>query len=80
MDSDPNKGSADNPGNDNRDNNVPSTELTMEQQFSLRSFESQVNQMSRKQAQEFLIKLYTQMMLREVLYKKIIRHEWKIGT
>ncbi len=34
-------------------------ELTLEQQFSLRSFESQVAQMSREQAQEFLVKLYS---------------------
>ncbi|MGB3136640.1 MAG: NblA-related protein, partial [Nodosilinea sp.] len=33
-------------------------QLSLEQQFSLRSFESQVDKMSREQAQQFLVKLY----------------------
>jgi outer membrane lipopolysaccharide assembly protein LptE/RlpB len=48
-----------------------STQLTLEQQFSLRSFETQVNKMSREQAQEFLVKLYEQMMMRETMYKQV---------
>ncbi|MBA3924680.1 MAG: phycobilisome degradation family protein, partial [Nostocaceae cyanobacterium] len=35
-----------------------SIKLSLEQEFSLRSFGSQVQQMSREQAQEFLLKLY----------------------
>lgn len=54
-------------------------ELSLEQQFNLRSFETQVQKMSREQAQEFLVKLYEQMMVRETLYKKFIKHEWGIG-
>ncbi len=50
--------------------------LTLEQQFSIRSFESQVNQMSREQAQDFLIKLYEQMMIRENIYKQFLKHQW----
>jgi len=53
-------------------------ELSLEQQFSLRSFESQVNHMSREQAQEFLVKLYGQMMMRENMYKEFLKHEWGI--
>ena len=52
------------------------TKLSLEQQFSLRSFQSQVNQMSHEQAQEFLIKLYEQMMLRETMYQEVLKHEW----
>ena len=52
------------------------TELTLEQQFSLRSFETQVNQMSREQAQDFLIKLYEQMVMRENMYKHFLKHQW----
>ncbi len=48
-------------------------QLTLEQQFSLRSFESQVEKMSLEQAQHFLVKLYEQMMMRESLYKKLMR-------
>jgi Phycobilisome degradation protein nblA len=51
-------------------------ELTLEQQFSLRSFETQVSQMSREQAQEFLIKLYEQMVMRENMYKHFLKQQW----
>jgi hypothetical protein len=54
-------------------------QLTLEQQFSLRSFESQVERMSREQAQQFLVKLYEQMMMREAMYKSFLKHEWGIG-
>ena len=55
-----------------------SIELTLEQKLSLRSFELQVNQMSREQAQEFLVKLYEQMIIRETMYKHFLKHEWGI--
>ncbi len=51
-------------------------ELSLEQQFSLRSFETQVEKMSREQAQDFLIKLYEQMIVRENMYKSFIKHQW----
>lgn len=51
-------------------------ELSLEQKFNLRSFETQVQKMSREQAQDFLVELYRQMMVRETLYKKFIKHEW----
>ncbi len=51
-------------------------ELSLEQEFSLRSFESQVQRMSHEQAQEFLVKLYEQMMLRETMYKHFLKHQW----
>lgn len=53
-------------------------ELTLEQQFALRSFETQVEQMSREQAQQFLVKLYEQMLARETLYKQFLRQQWSI--
>ena len=55
-------------------------QLTLEQQFNLRSFESQVNQMSLEQAQAFLVKLYEQMIYREELYKNFLRVEWAIDV
>lgn len=55
-------------------------ELTLEQKFSIRSFESQVNRMSREQAQEFLVKLYQQMIVRENMYKEFLKHEWGISS
>ncbi len=51
-------------------------ELSLEQQFNIRSFESQVQKMSREQAQDFLIKMYEQMIVRENMYKSFIKHQW----
>lgn len=53
-------------------------QLSLEQQFNLRSFETQVEQMTREQAQDFLLKLYEQMMLREATYKHLLKHQWGI--
>jgi hypothetical protein len=54
-------------------------QLSLEQQFNLKSFETQVDKMSREQAQQFLVKLYEQMIYREEMYKKFLRHEWNIN-
>jgi hypothetical protein len=54
--------------------------LSLEQQFNLRSFETQVQQMSHEQAQEFLIELYEQMILRENMYKEFIKHQWGLDS
>ena len=51
-------------------------ELSLAQKFSLRSFETQVQQMNREQAQEYLVKLYEQMLSRENQYKEVIKHQW----
>ena len=52
------------------------TELSLEQQFSICSFQTQVKQMSREQAQDFLINLYEQMIVRENMYKAFLKHQW----
>jgi hypothetical protein len=59
--------------------NLP-IELSLEQEFSLRSFADQVQHMSREQAQEFLIVLYQQMIIRETMYQDFLKHEWKIDS
>lgn len=51
-------------------------QLSLEQQFSIRSFETQVQQMSHEQAQDFLVKLYQQMVMREATYKELLKHQW----
>ena len=56
------------------------TELSLEQEFSVRSFADQVEHMSREQAQEFLIKLHEHMLLRENMYKFFIKHEWGLDS
>ncbi|NES88983.1 NblA-related protein, partial [Okeania sp. SIO2B9] len=39
-------------------------EMPLEKQFSVRSFETQVRQMSLQQAQDCLVQLYEQMLMR----------------
>ncbi len=53
-----------------------SFDLSLEQQFSIRSFEHLVKDMSREQAQEFLVNLYKQMMMQENSYKNLLKHQW----
>jgi len=55
-------------------------QLSLEQQFSIRSFETQVQQMSHEQAQDFLVKLYQQMVMREATYKELLKHQWGFET
>ncbi|ABW32154.1 NblA/ycf18 family protein [Acaryochloris marina] len=54
-------------------------ELSLEQKFSLQSFEYQVQKMSKEQAQDFLIQLYKQMIIKETMYKQLIKQEWDIS-
>jgi Phycobilisome degradation protein nblA len=51
-------------------------ELSLEQKFNIRSFESQVQHMSREQAQDFLVKLYEQMLMREAMYRHLFKQQW----
>jgi hypothetical protein len=56
--------------------NIPS--LTIEQQFSVRSFQSQVQDMSRDQAIDLLIEMYAQMIWQQATYTKLIGQKWGI--
>jgi Phycobilisome degradation protein nblA len=55
-------------------------QLTLEQQFTIRSFATQVKDMSHEQAQDFLVKLYEQMVVREATYKELLKHQWGLDT
>lgn len=55
-------------------------ELSLEQEFSLRTFADQVQQMSREQAQEFLLMLYKQMIVREATYQELLKHQWELDS
>ncbi|HEY9844571.1 MAG TPA: NblA/ycf18 family protein [Candidatus Caenarcaniphilales bacterium] len=50
--------------------------LSMEQEFSLQFFTSQVAKMDQLQAQELLICLYKQMMIKDMMYKHFLSHRW----
>jgi Phycobilisome degradation protein nblA len=54
-------------------------QLSLEQQFNIRSFASQTENMSREEVQELLVKLYEEMILRENIYKEVLKHQWGIG-
>lgn len=51
-------------------------ELSLEQQFNLHSFSTEVGKMSKEQAQDFLVQLYKEMLVRENLYKDTLKHQW----
>ena len=55
-------------------------ELPLEKQFSVRSFENQVSQMNLQQAQECLVELYEQMLVRETLYQQFLKHNWGLDS
>ena len=56
----------------------PQVELSLEQQFNIRSFKSQVEQMNSEQRKDFLIMLYEQMIVKEVLYKEMLKQQWGV--
>lgn len=55
-----------------------SNQLTLEQEFSLRSFADLVEKMSREQAQALLIEQHQLMMVQETLYRDLLKQEWKM--
>ncbi|MFB2967535.1 NblA/ycf18 family protein [Aerosakkonema sp. BLCC-F183] len=55
-------------------------ELTLEQEFSLRNFADMVQQMSREQAQAFLVEQHRLMMLQKTMYQEILKQEWKLDS
>lgn len=51
-------------------------ELSLEQQFSISAFKTQVEKMSLEQARDFLVKLYEQMMVKDATYQHLLKHQW----
>lgn len=56
------------------------SKLTLEQEFSLRRFADQVEQMSREQSQAFLIEQHRLMLCRETMYQDLLKQEWKLDS
>lgn len=54
--------------------------LKMETQFQIASFKQQVAQMSRGQAQETLINLYEQMIVRDAIYQELLKFNWGLDS
>lgn len=54
-------------------------QLSLEQEFNVRAFADQVQQMSREQSQEFLLMLYEQMIVKETIYKELLKSQWELN-
>ena len=54
-------------------------ELSLEQEFSIRSFADIVQQMSREQAQEFLIEMHKQMVIQKTMYEEFLKHKLNLA-
>ena len=50
--------------------------LSLEQEFSLKKISKQAQALSRQEAQELIVELQRQMMIKDNLYKQMIKHEW----
>jgi Phycobilisome degradation protein nblA len=59
--------------------NTP-VQLSLEQQFNLRAFSEQVKDLSREQAQDFLVDLYRQMMIKETMYKGFLMQQLGVSA
>ena len=57
-----------------------SDKLSLEQEFNLRRFADQVRTLSPEQAQDLLLELYRQMMLKDNLYQDILQEFWGIDS
>jgi hypothetical protein len=58
--------------------NQPS-QLSLEQEFNVRAFADQVQQMSRQESQQFLLMLYEQMIIKETIYKELLKSQWELN-
>jgi hypothetical protein len=59
--------------------NTP-VQLSLEQQFNMRAFSEQVKDLSREQAQDFLVDLYRQMMIKETMYKGFLMQQLGVSA
>lgn len=55
-------------------------QLTIEQEFTIQSFNSQVNGMSREQAIAFLKDLHRSYIIQKSLYNSLLKEAWNIGA
>lgn len=54
------------------------TRLTVEQQFHLRKIADQTKALSQEQAQELIVELQRHMMMKDNLFKQMIKKDWGI--
>ena len=49
-------------------------QLSLEQQFKLQVLSEQVSDLSREEAQEYLLEMFRQMMVKDNLFKHLMKH------
>ncbi len=54
--------------------------LSIEQQFTIAAFNSQVDQMNEQQAKDMLKLVNQQLEVQKATYLELLRHQWGIGT
>ena len=57
-----------------------SVELSLEQRLKQRIFTDRVKTLSREDIEQLASELYKQMMLKENMYKALVKEEWGIGS
>ena len=57
-----------------------SEQLSLEQEFNLRRFATQVRTLSEEQARDLSLELYRQMILKDNLYQELLRDYWGINS
>lgn len=57
-----------------------SDDLSLEQEFNLKLFAALVQNLSHEQAKEFLVELNQEMMIRDNLYRDLLKHYLGIGS
>jgi hypothetical protein len=50
--------------------------LSLEQEFNIRAFEVEVQYMAPEKVQTALKELYRYMVVRETMYKQLLKHQW----
>ncbi len=55
-------------------------QLSLEQEFDFRMFADQVRTLSPEQSQDLSLELYRQMMIKDNLYREILKDYWGIGS
>jgi hypothetical protein len=54
--------------------------LSLEQEFSLISFTERVKHISREQAEALLVEQHRLMMLRNTLFRQLLKQEWELDS
>ena len=53
--------------------NLPA-QLSLEQQFKLQILKQQVQELSQEEAQEYLLEMFRQMMVKDNMFKHLLKH------